>query len=117
MTNFRLKKRTRFSFIALSRESPLHGEQDGTALLELLKQAGCAHCSLSGTVIVYPWEWQSPEDFSNPKKVLCAASWNAVCMYVCTVYGDFKYKKKNVHTYHTMTEDGQAAIFQITARV
>lgn len=122
MQRFRLKKKTRFTFIALSSNSPLYGESDATALLEFLRPRlaeikGNTPPSLKGTVIVYPWEWQGPEDFYLPEKVLGADSWNAVCMYICKVYGDFKYKKKNVHTYHAITADGLAALFQITARV
>ncbi len=116
----RLKKKTRFTLIALSADSPHWSEKDATALLGALKPQIAelnGGVRLSGTVIVFPWEWQGPQDFSHPQSVLGADSWNEVCMYICKAYGDFKYKKKNVHTYHAITGDGKAAIFQITARV
>lgn len=119
------KKRT-FSILAVSEESGFLEEEKSRELVQATKQKLHEHIArnkkskkafeerLEKTTVIYPWQWDSPKNFSAPLEVLGGESWSRICMHICEQYGDFGYHSRKNKAVHMLFEDCGIALFQFT---
>ncbi|MDL2236466.1 hypothetical protein LJC56_01330 [Christensenellaceae bacterium OttesenSCG-928-K19] len=123
------RKKREFTILAVSDASILSGIDDKDLLKREVQRrlddflpgtllASSVNAQLDKTVIIYPDEWESPTDFSDPASFLNGQTWNRICEHLAKNkgYGKLKYNHKKNKTVHFVTPDREVAVFQFSAR-